>query len=153
MISRAAEGSLHRLGVKSVDLYMVHWPNPAFPIRETMRAMEELVKRGKMKHIGVSNFSLDVLKEAQESLSSQDIVANQVKYQLLDAREIEEVLIPYCKSQKITIVAYSPIKGLAIRKGNDLLEEIASKYGKTRTQVALNFLYFGGKCCCHSKSD
>jgi len=136
---RAAEGSLHRLGVKCLDLYLVHWPNPAFPIRETMRAMEELVKCGKIKHIGVSNFSLEELKEAQESLSSQDIVANQVKYSL-DAREIEEDLIPYCKSQKITVVAYSPIKGLAIRKGNDLLEEIASKCGKTRTQVALNFL-------------
>ena len=138
-VMSAAEGSLKRLGVKYVDLYTIHWPNPAFPIRETMRAMEDLVKQGKIKHIGVSNFSIDELKEAQESLSSHDIVANQVKYSL-DAREIEEDLIPYCKSQKITIVAYSPLKGLAIRKRDVLLEELASKYSKTRAQVALNFL-------------
>jgi diketogulonate reductase-like aldo/keto reductase len=138
-VVRAAEGSLKRLGVKNVDLYMIHWPNPKFPIRETMRAMEELVKQGKIKHIGVSNFAVDELKEAQESLSSHAIVANQVKYSL-DSREIEEDLIPYCKSQKITVVAYSPLKGPAIRKRDDLLQELALKYGKTRAQVALNFL-------------
>jgi diketogulonate reductase-like aldo/keto reductase len=138
-VLRAAEGSLRRLGVQYVDLYMIHWPNPAFPIEETMRAMEELVKRGKIKYIGVSNFSVEELKEAQQALSSRDIVANQVKYSL-DSREIEEDLIPYCKSQNITVVAYSPLKGLAIKKRNDLLEEVASKYAKTRAQVALNFL-------------
>ena len=104
-----------------------------------MRAMEDLVKQGKIKHIGVSNFSVEELKEAQESLSSQDIVSNQVKYNL-DTREIEEDLIPYCKSQKITVVAYSPLKAQAVRKRNELLDEIASKYGKTRAQIALNFL-------------
>ncbi len=104
-----------------------------------MRAMEDLVKRGKIKYIGVSNFSVNQLKEARESLSSQEIVSNQVKYNL-DSRDVEEDLIPYCKSEGITVVAYSPLKSQAVRKKDDLLEEIASKYGKTRAQVALNFL-------------
>ena len=150
-VLRAAEGSLSRLGVKYVDLYMVHWPNPSVPIRETMRAMEDLVKNGKIKHIGVSNFSVKQLKEAQESLSSQDIVSNQVKYNL-DTRQIEEDLIPYCKSQKITVVAYSPLKAQAVKKRNELLDEIASKYSEDQSSDCIKLPYFRGKCCCHSKS-
>ncbi|MDG6904296.1 MAG: aldo/keto reductase [Nitrososphaerota archaeon] len=138
-VLKACEGSLDRLGVKHVDLYMIHWPNPEFPIRETMRAMEELVKKGKIKYIGVSNFSVAQLKEAQRSLSTSSIVSNQVKYNL-DTRGIEEDLIPYCKSEKITIVAYSPLKGSAIKQKDGILDEIAQKYGKTRAQVILNFL-------------
>ena len=98
-VMSAAEGSMKRLGVKYVDLYMIHWRNPAFPIRETMRAMEDLVKQDKIKHIGVSNFSVDELKEAQASLSSHDIVADQVKYSL-DAREIEEISSPIVNPRK-----------------------------------------------------
>lgn len=138
-VLKACEGSLKRLGVKYVDLYMIHWPNPEFPIKETMRAMEELVKIGKIKHIGVSNFSVGQLKEAQQSLSTASIVSNQVKYNL-ETRGIEEDLIPYCKSQKITVVAYSPLKGSAIKQKNGVLDEIAQKYGKTKAQVILNFL-------------
>lgn len=138
-VLKACEESLKRLGVKYIDLYMIHWPNPKFPIKDTMRAMEELVKRGKIKYIGVSNFSVEELKEAQEALSSQQIVSNQVKYSL-DAREVEEDLVPHCKEEKITVVAYSPLKGRAIKKRDDVVEEIAKKYGKTRAQVALNFI-------------
>jgi diketogulonate reductase-like aldo/keto reductase len=138
-VLKACDGSLTRLGVKYVDLYMIHWPNPSVPIKETMRGMERLVKQGKIRHIGVSNFSVEKLKEAQGALSSQEIVSNQVKYNL-SARGIEEELIPYCKSEKITIVAYSPLKGNLPRRKSELLDEIASRYGKTRAQITLNFL-------------
>ncbi|MHB1868892.1 MAG: aldo/keto reductase [Nitrososphaerales archaeon] len=151
-VLRAAEGSLKRLNVEYVDLYTIHWPNSAVPIRETMRGMENLVERGKVKYIGVSNFSVEQLKEAQASLSSHDIVSNQVKYNL-KTRQIEQDLIPYCKSQKITVVAYSPLKVQAVRKGNDLLDEIASKYGKTRAQIALNFLTTDENVVAIPKSD
>ncbi len=138
-VLKACEGSLRRLGVKYVDLYMLHWPSRSIPIKETMHAMEELVKRGKIKHIGVSNFSVEELKEARDSLSSQDIVSNQVKYSL-DQREIEDDLIPYCKKEGITVVAYSPLKGGALRQRKDLIGELSSKYGRTRAQVILNYL-------------
>jgi diketogulonate reductase-like aldo/keto reductase len=139
-VLKACEGSLSRLNTNFVDLYMVHWPNPRIPIKETMRAMEELVKKGKIKHIGVSNFSTQELKEAQEALSSQEIVSNQVEYNL-ETREIEKDLIPYCKSQKVTVVAYSPLsRGQISRSKDSTLEKIAAKYGKTKAQVALNFL-------------
>lgn len=133
---KACEDSLNRLRVKQVDLYMIHWPNPSVPIRESMRAMEELVKRGKIRHIGVSNFSVAQLKEAQDALSSNEIVSNQVKYSL-GSRDIEQDLIPYCKKEKVTVVAYSPLKGHELNK---VMEEIATRNGKTRVQTALNFL-------------
>ena len=69
-VIRAAEGSLSRLNTTIIDLYMIHWPNRRIPIQETMRAMEDLVKQGKIRYIGVSNFSVEELKDAQEALSS-----------------------------------------------------------------------------------
>ena len=139
-VIKAAEGSLSRLGVKTLDLYTVHWPNPRIPIKETMRAMEELLKRGKIRHIGVSNFSVEELREAQESLSSQEVVANQVEYNL-ETRGIERDLIPYCKEQKVTIVAYSPLSRGRIGRGrDDALKRLAAKYEKTEAQIVLNFL-------------
>ena len=140
-VIKAAEASLRRLNTKNVDLYMIHWPNSKIPIEETMRAMEELVSQGKIKHIGVSNFSVEELKEAQRALSKNAIVSNQVEYNLSN-REIEGELVPYCKKEKITIVAYSPLGRGNIPSGkkSDLLDKIASKYKKTQAQVVLNFL-------------
>jgi diketogulonate reductase-like aldo/keto reductase len=139
-VIKAAEGSLNRLNTKTMDLYMVHWPNPRIPIKETMQAMEALVKRGKIRFIGVSNFSVEDLKDAQDALTSQEIVSNQVEYNLSN-RDAEAELIPYCKAQKITIVAYSPLgRGQVYRRKDDVLDRIAAKYQKTRSQVALNFL-------------
>jgi diketogulonate reductase-like aldo/keto reductase len=140
---RAAEASLQRLSTKTVDLYMIHWPNPSIPIKESMGAMEELVKQGKIKNIGVSNFSVDELKDAQKALStSNKIVSNQVEYNL-NNREIEDDLIPYCRKEKITIVAYSPLARGQFsnsKKNDELLERIAEKNNKTKAQVILNFL-------------
>lgn len=136
---KAAEGSLRRLDTKFLDLYMIHWPNPRIPIKESMSAMEELVKKGKIKHIGVSNFSVRELKDAQHALTSEKIVANQVEYNLRN-REIEKDLIPYCKKEKITVVAYSPLDRGNLRDEHGVLERLAQKYNKTPAQVILNFL-------------
>lgn len=152
-VLKAAEGSLRRLGVKTIDLYQIHWPNPRIPIRETMDAMEELVKQGKIRYIGVSNFSVSELKEAQEAMSSQEIVSNQVEYNLQN-REIESDLISYCKSQKITVIAYSPLNRGHIGVAKDgLLDKVASKYGKTKAQVVLNFLTAEENVVAIPKSD
>ena len=68
-VLEAAKSSLKRLGLKQMDLYQLHWPNPRIPLSETMRAMEKLVGDGIISHIGVSNFSVEQMKEAQQSLS------------------------------------------------------------------------------------
>src|SRR5260370_33584407 len=71
----AAERSLRRLGTDHIDLYQLHWPNLTIPIEEPMRAMEELVDTGKIRFIGVSNFSVRDMVNAQASLSKQRIAA------------------------------------------------------------------------------
>ena len=100
-VMRAANNSLGRLGTDYVDLYQVHWPNPRVPIGETMRAMEELVEMGKVRFIGVSNFSARELQEAQDSMSKYKIVSNQVLYNLID-RGIEKDILPYCQRNNVT---------------------------------------------------
>jgi len=107
-VLKAAEGSLRRLRVSTIDLYQIHTPNPSIPIKETMKAMERLVKEGKIRHIGVSNFNVSQLREAQKVLSRAEIVSNQVKYNLLQ-REIEDEIFPYCRREKISIIAHTPL--------------------------------------------
>jgi diketogulonate reductase-like aldo/keto reductase len=143
-VLRSCEGSLKHLGMKYVDLYQVHWPNPSIPVGETMKAMEKLVDEGKVREIGVSNFSVRQTREAQEGLSKKTVVSNQVEYSLVE-RSIEEDLLPYCMKEHVTIIAYSPVARGRISGGGReerwrVLDGIAKKYGKTRTQAALNWL-------------
>ena len=141
-VLRAAGASLKRLGVDVIDLYQVHWPDSSIPIRDTMRAMGELVDAGKVRFIGVSNFSVAELEAAQASLANQRIVANQVEYNLLD-RRIERDL-PYYQRERITVIAYSPLARGALLSSRrtpalDLLRAVAAEAGKTPAQVALNW--------------
>ena len=137
-VIKAAKRSLERLKTSYIDLYLVHAPNPEIPIRETMKAMEKLVANGLVRYIGVSNFTVEEMEEARYNLSREDIVVNQVKYNLL-YRSIEKDLLPYCIKEKITIMAYTPLAKGELAK-NKFLESIGKKYGKTSAQVALNWL-------------
>lgn len=142
-VIRACDQSLERLGRKYIDLYQLHWPNPKVDISETMRAMEKLVDDGKIRYIGVSNFSVDQLKKAQDSMKKYDIVSNQVEYSIL-ARAYETELLPYCQKNNIAIIAYSPLgHGRFFTQKNRAmpeLEQIAKKYSKSPAQIALNWL-------------
>ena len=97
-VLRAAENSLRLLNNDVIDLYQIHWPNHGVPIAETMRAMEELVDRGMVRYIGVSNFSVGQLQDAQTAMSKYPIVCNQVLYNL-KRRGIERDLIPTARSR------------------------------------------------------
>ena len=142
-VLRSARKSLGRLGVKSMDLYQLHWPNSRIPISETMRALEKLVHDGLTRHIGVSNFSVEQMREAQAALSKERIVSNQVEYSLVD-RSIENHILPYCQSEKITVIAYSPLGQGKIPNGKGafykVLDRIAAEHRKSRSQVALNWV-------------
>jgi len=145
-VLRAAEGSLRLLDTDYIDLYQIHWPNPDVPIKETMRAMERLVDSGQVRWIGVSNFSIEELMEAQATMTKYPIVSNQVLYNL-NSREIERDLLPYSEKHDITILAYTPLDNgrlatksrLRRRRGMKLLEQIGRETGKTPAQVALNW--------------
>lgn len=104
----ACEKSLKRLHTKVIDLYQIHYPNPKISIKESMRAMEYLLDEGKILSIGVSNFSLQQLKEAQNALSKYEISSIQNKYNWSD-RQVEKDILPYCQKNKITFIAFSPL--------------------------------------------
>src|SRR6266704_1747790 len=139
----AAKRSLKRLGLKQMDLYQLHWPSSKIPISETMKAMEKLVRDGLTRYIGVSNFSVEQTREAQQSLSREKIVSNQVEYSLLD-RSVEARILPYCQKEGLTLIAYSPLGQGKIPRGRGssfkVLDEIAGESGKSRNQVALGWV-------------
>lgn len=141
-IIKSAERSLKNLNTDYIDLYQVHWPNPSIPIAETMLAMEKLVDDGKVRYIGLSNFSAKEMIDAQNVLKSKYIVSNQVEYNLFD-RFIEQSILPYCESVNSTVIAYSPLdKGRAVEgeKRIKLLNNIAVAHNSTPAQVAINWL-------------
>lgn len=142
----AAQNSLRRLGVEQIDLYYIHAPNPEIPLQETMRALDKLVEDGLVKNIGVSNFSVEELKEAQH-YSRNKIVANQIEYSLLTRnvgkyknKDMESETVPYCQENDILIVAERPVERGAVLGQNPLMEEVSKKYGKTYAQIAINWL-------------
>jgi len=145
-VLQSAEESLYKLGTDYIDLYQIHWPNSCYPIGETMKAMQELVDRGLVRFIGVSNFDIDEIEEAQSYLNNYQIVSNQVRYNLND-RSIEKDLMPYCQEKAVTIMAYTPLDdGNLTNAGNTIrgdkmntLEAISIEVGKTMGQVALNW--------------
>jgi diketogulonate reductase-like aldo/keto reductase len=139
---KACKRSLKRLKTDWLDLYLLHWPS-SYPITETMRAMEKLVADGLIKYIGVSNFDIEELKEAEQALKNEQMASNQVLYHLGN-RGIERRLLPYCTEKGIAVVGYAPFghgdfPSSQSTKGQ-ILEEIAKRHNRTARQVVLNFL-------------
>ncbi|MBE0480347.1 MAG: aldo/keto reductase [Dehalococcoidia bacterium] len=142
-IHQAARGSLKRLGTDCIDLYQLHRPSLDHPLEETMKAMEHLVDEGLVRFIGVSNFPVDLLMTAQKSLTRSRIVANQVRYSVVQ-RGIEADLLPYAAEHGVTIIAYSPFEHGFIfdHRGRETrnLRRLAEQHGRTFAQVCLNWL-------------
>ena len=131
------DGSLQRLGVETIDLFLIHWRD-ATPPAETFRALNEAVQAGKIRYLGVSNFDVDEMKESQE-LSETPIVTNQVPYSLTTRRYVQNGVIPYCQENGIVVTAYSPVEEGQLRVQN-VLEEIAAVHDATPYQIALAWL-------------
>jgi len=137
---RSAEASLERLATDYLDLYLMHHPNPSIPLPETMAAMDELVERGKIRHVGVSNFSVERLHEAQEA-AKNPVVANQLHYNLVYREPERSGLLDYCRENDVMLVAWRPVElGVLTRRGTPILDELAEKYGRTPAQIAINWL-------------
>jgi diketogulonate reductase-like aldo/keto reductase len=137
----ACRRSLRRLKTDRLDLYLLHWPS-SYPIAETMRAMEKLVDDGMVRHIGISNFDLEELQEAEQALSKHRLACNQVLY-YLGNRAIEHRLLPYCTKQGIAVVGYSPFGHVGFKPRGvaaQILSDVARRNKRTVSQVMLNFL-------------
>lgn len=134
-VLRAAENSLKRLGTDYLDLYLYHQVNNEVPLKETMRAFDRLVSEKLVRHIGVSNFALERFKRAQ-ACAEHKIVVNQIHYSL-SVREPESELLPWLQENDVMIQAWRPLRGVP---DCALLNELCAKYGKTKSQIALNWL-------------
>ena len=138
----AANASLRRLGTDYVDLYQLHWPNYTIPIEETLGAMEQLVDDGKVRFIGLSNFSVHDLQAARKVMTRHRIVSNQVRYNLID-RTIEYNVLRYCQEQDITVIAHSPLASslpsIQACDSEGILNQLAQVRSRTVAQIALNW--------------
>jgi aryl-alcohol dehydrogenase-like predicted oxidoreductase len=161
------EDSLRRLNVEYIDLFQIHWPDPSTPASETMEALEQLIRQGKIRAAGVCNYSAEQVDEALKTLK---LASNQVPYSMVN-RNIEKDIVPYCISHNVGILAYSPLqRGLLtgkIKPGHKFnegdnrpatifykepnlsnilsflgkLRPVAEKYHATLSQLVLNWTF------------
>lgn len=137
-VFKSCENSLRRLNMDYIDLYLIHWPSAGMKLEETFRALNTLVRDGKVRHLGVSNFKLKLLKQSQEYCETP-ILTNQIPYRLPDRSYVENGVIAYCQQNDILVTAYSPVKFRSMRV-NKVLGEIAKTYSATPYQIALAWL-------------
>jgi diketogulonate reductase-like aldo/keto reductase len=138
----ACERSLKRLKTDHLDCYLLHWRG-SYPFEETVAAFDELVRSGKIRSWGVSNFDTDDLDELLDVAGEGKIACNQVLYHLQE-RAIEHAVIPWCERHGTAVVAYSPFGHndfpSARSKAGEVLQAIADAHKATARQVALAFL-------------
>ena len=132
---RSAKESLVKLRLTSVDLLLLHWPNPQIPLSETLGALCLTKTEGMARHIGVSNFTVALVEEATK-LSTEPLVCNQFEmHPFLD----QSKLVAACREHGMAATAYSPIaRGNA--KNDAVLTRIGKAHGKTAAQVCLRYL-------------
>ena len=134
-IKQAIHKSLGRLNTKKIELYQLHAPDPIIPVEESIKALKELQETGLIKHVGVSNFNLKQLREAQKIT---DVVSVQNHFNLANKKD-EKELLPYLTENKIAYIPYFPIGSGRIIRDSRLIE-IAQKINITPAQLALGWI-------------
>jgi diketogulonate reductase-like aldo/keto reductase len=139
----SCDHSLAALETSYIDLYQLHFPSNKYSITETMHAMEKLVDDGKIRHIGISNFSLEQTKEAMAALRKYEIISAQMDFSL-QKRNIENDLVPFCRENNIAILPYYPLGHGDLTKASaypsEAYNEIIANHGKiSPSQIALNW--------------
>jgi len=134
-VLRSARESLDALGLEYVDLLLIHWPSRTVPVEETIAAMTQLHEAGRTRHIGVSNFSVDQLRDAMQ-VADVPILTNQVEYHPFTG---QDALVEFCIENEVMLTAYSPLAKGEVA-GDETLTAIGDRYGKSTTQVALRWL-------------
>ena len=138
-VLKACASSLRRLKMDYVDLYLIHWPARSISkLEEAFPALNKLVRDGKVKHLGVSNFNIKWLMRSQE-LSETPIITDQVPYRLPDKSYVENGVLEYCQQNDILVTAYSPVKFRSMRV-NPTLQAVAEAHSASPFQIALAWL-------------
>ena len=141
-LERALNRSLKNLETDYVDLYQIHFPNPTIDLKKTLRTMERMIDGGKMKYIGLSNFSLNLLKRAQDILSKHEITSIQINYNVFH-RKSQNDLIKYCEQNHIAVMAYFPLGHgrVAQKQYNEYFDYIRKTIGDVpNANIALAYL-------------
>jgi 2,5-diketo-D-gluconate reductase B len=132
---RSCDESLRKLGLPHVDLLLIHWPNPAVPLADTIGALCAEKRAGRTRHIGVANFTTTLLDQAV-ALADEPLVNNQIEvHPFLDQRKV----IAACRRHGISVTAYCPLARGKV-PGQAVLERIGADHGKSAAQVALRAL-------------
>lgn len=134
-LQQSVEGSLERLQSEYVDLLLLHWPNKDVDLGETLKALTQMQESGKARYIGVSNFTVDLMREAVETHGA-NIVCNQVEYH---PNLSQEPVLDYIRGQNMFLTAYSPL-GRGEVLDNPVIQGIAEAHNKTPGQVTLRWL-------------
>ncbi len=139
---KACSRSLERLGTTYIDLYQVHFPNSRVPISETMGAMEDLVDQGKIRAIGISNFSLKQTEEAVTALKKHELSSTQLDYSLI-RRDIEKDILPFCQKEKISVIAYYPLAHGKLARDSPAIDQVSRVHGGNwhPAQIAQSWLF------------
>lgn len=134
-LARAVRDSLARLRLAAVDLLLIHWPNPRIPLPDSIGALCRMKEAGFARHIGVSNFTVELVNEAVR-VSSQPLVTNQIEWHpFLDPSKV----VAACRRHRLAVTAYSPVaRGRAA--GDAVLRMIGARHGRSGGQVSLRFL-------------
>lgn len=134
-LKNTAERLLNELEIEYFDLLLIHWPSPDVPVEESLKAMQELKDAGKAKNIGVSNFTIELLKEALEHYPDL-ITVNQVEFH---PTLYQKELLDFAFKNDIVLTAYSPLAQGEVFH-NSVLKSLGEKYDKTPAQLALRWL-------------
>ncbi len=144
-MKKACYKSLQRLGIKELDLYLVHWPSFVLgaKIKKHMQVMEELLNEGKIRYIGVSNYSVKQFKEGNEHLKKAELVTNQLWTNITKQKHIHESL-PFYRKEGVTLTAYSPLghKGYTNLEGDlkQKMDKVTKNHDATVQQIAIAWL-------------
>ncbi|MDS0295687.1 aldo/keto reductase [Halogeometricum luteum] len=126
--------SLDRLGTDHLDLYLIHWPNPAVSLRETLNAMATLHEEGMVKNVGVSNFSAYQLSCAQH-ISDVPIAVNQIEYHPWNT---QDDVVEHCRETDTVVEAAAPLGRTEVFE-DETVQEIAEEYEKSAPQIILKW--------------
>ena len=134
-LERSVDESLTRLKLPHVDLLLIHWPNAAIPLKDTLAVLAKVKRAGLTRHIGVANFTVALIEEAVR-LAEEPLVTNQIEvHPFIDQAKV----MAACRRHGISVTAYCPIARGKV-PGNPVLERIGKAHGKSAGQVALRWL-------------
>lgn len=140
----ACDRSLARLGTDYIDLYQVHWPSAVIPIEETMEAMKILHKAGKIRGVGLCNYTMSEILKAEKALGAVPLSALQMEYNVFERTIETNGQLDFCSQNGRMLLAYSPLDQGQTKMLSPqqllTLEELGRKYDKTPQQIILRFL-------------